>query len=96
MTKPPSLPDLSPDPDQRISVIHAWITTHSNGAEGLMSADMPMPGRPGDTHMPLLSSKLHVAQRLRPLAEEAQSTSLDGPNPVVKIELRTFVPPPRE
>lgn len=59
--------DLGIDPDQRITELHAWVATHPGGEEGLISGDVPMPGTIRPRHMPLMSSKRHLAEALLPV-----------------------------
>lgn len=83
--------NLPPPSDQRISAIYAWVATYEDGSEGIASADMPgpMPGM-GPRHMPLLSSKREVAERLRPLADIAVRLGKNATPRVVSIRLVSF------
>jgi len=84
-------PDYTPPPEQRIEKVHCWIATQANGAEGIISADMPMEGF-GMRHMPLLASKRSVAAQMEDLARRAQRGSMHlGAGRVVRIRLATFV-----
>lgn len=83
-------------PDQRVDSLFAWVATHADGAEGIMSGDMPyIPGL-GRRHMPFMSSKRTVAESLGPrVAEMLELAVADGV--LVKAELVEFIrvrPPP--
>jgi hypothetical protein len=70
-------------PDQRITELHAWIATHENGGEGVMSADLPL------GHMPLVTGKHETAEKLGAFARMVQRKAAEMGAPVT-IELRTF------
>jgi hypothetical protein len=80
--------DVPPEPDQRVIEIHAWIATHADGSEGIVSADIPMPM--GMRHSPLLSSKRTVAEKLEPLARKIRQQAMHQANRVVSMKLITF------
>ena len=83
----PILADFPPDAGQRVHVLYAWIATHPDGSEGIMSADLPM--FEGMRHVPLLSSKRHVVENMRDLVEQIVSMSVAAGTPI-KYELRTY------
>ena len=87
--------DPPADPDQRINTIHAWVGTHANGAEGLLSADVDIPGG-GTRHLPLMSAHLRIAEKLGTLARSLYRASQNGPQKLTSVELRTFVHVPRQ
>lgn len=80
--------DLPPEPDQLILDLYAWIAIHVDGSEGIIAAsvaDLPTP-------MALVSSKLAMAEKMRPFAERAMALSQQqSSKPVKAIELRRFV-----
>lgn len=78
--------DMPASVDQRIDELHAWIAIHSSGAESIISADVPMPGNVGTRHLPLLSSKRHVIEKLEALA--ARVASMD--RTVSSVKMITF------
>jgi len=84
-----SIIDLPVPPDQKVTSLHAWIAIHENGGEGIISADLPA-GK-SMRHMPLIASRRDRAFRMEPLAEEAAEMSQTSAQPVVRIELRSFV-----
>jgi hypothetical protein len=73
-----------------ITELHVWIGHYAQGGEGLISADLPMPGDLGMRHMPLMNSSKRVAASLAPLARQAQSASQHVAARITRIELRTF------
>jgi hypothetical protein len=82
--------DNPPDDDQRITELWAWIATHANGAEGIMSADVQMPGM-GTRHVPLIASKRATADHLGPLARKIQRAAMHQANRLTNIRLVRFV-----
>jgi hypothetical protein len=70
-----------PPEEGPITTLHAWIAVQTDGSgEGLMSAIM------GGTHMPLLSSRLHVVKTLEASARNIEKAS----GGKIRAELRTF------
>jgi hypothetical protein len=57
-----------PPQGNRILALYVWIATHDDGSEGIIAAIF------GTAQMPLLSSRLDLADRMRPMAEEAMAT----------------------
>ena len=86
-----SIIDLPVPPDQKVTSLHAWIAIHENGGEGIISADLPSGRTRTMRHMPLMASRRDLAFRMEPLAEEAAEMSQTSAQPVVRIELRSFV-----
>jgi hypothetical protein len=80
--------DAPPDAGYRITELHVWIGTHTNGGEGILSMDLSMPF--GIRHTPLVSSKRDVAERFAPFARKIQREAMHRADCFVKIELRTF------
>jgi hypothetical protein len=83
------MPDLPPPAAQRINQLHCWIATYPNGSEGIISADMPMPGY-GIRHMPLMASKREVAEGLAGLARRAQRAAMHKTDRMIRIRLCSF------
>lgn len=83
-----------PEAEQRVETLYAWIGVHANGAEGILSTDLPaMPGdAPGGAirHMPLISSNRAVIEGLARVAREIQRAAMHTADRYVKIELREF------
>lgn len=77
--------DLPPDSDQIITELHAWIATHPDGSEGIISHSTRLPGG-SIGHMPLISSKASVAARMRQAALQAVKIS---PRPIT-VRLARF------
>lgn len=70
------------DPEQRVTELWAWISVHTNGGEGIVSAYFPRAGG----NLMLVTSKERTAHMLQPMAERAaQSPDCD------RLELRRFV-----
>ncbi len=81
--------DHQPPPHQRIEQLHVWIATYEDGSEGIVSGDIEMvPGL--IRHIPIMSSKRHVAEGLKPLAERAAEMGREHNGKGMTIELRTF------
>ena len=83
-------PDYTPPPEQRIETIYCWIATHANGAESMISADMPMAGF-GMRHMPLLASTRAVAEQMEDLARRTQRSTMHTTQKIIRIRIATFV-----
>jgi hypothetical protein len=86
-----TLLDIPPPPNQRITQIFIWVMINEDGGESIMSHDMPMEEVVfGTRHMPLMSSKRDVAQKLRPIAEHICSlASTERGHPVACV-MRSF------
>ena len=82
--------DLPAPPDQRIEKLHAWIATHTDGSEGIVSAAL------GPQVMPLVTSKRHVAEGLKSVAERAVQAAAAQASKVVSVRLVTFIAVPGE
>ena len=82
------LNDLPASPP--IVELHVWIGHFQGGGEGMVAADLPLPGGLGQRHMPLMNSRRDRAESMRPLAERVKSASQHGENRIVRLELRTF------
>jgi hypothetical protein len=80
--------DMPPPGEQRITELHLWVATYPDGGEGVVSADIPIPDI-GSRHMPLMSSKRAVAERLKPYAESAQQAAA-GAGRIVSLQLVTY------
>jgi hypothetical protein len=82
----------APDKDQRVDVLWAWVGIHPDGGEGILSTDLPTPDLPGGArrHMPLVTSKRHVAEICGLVAREIQRASMHQADRFVRIELREF------
>jgi hypothetical protein len=82
----------APDRDQRIEVLYAWVGILADGAEGILSTDLPTPWLPGGTrrHMPLITSKREVAEFCASVARNIQRASMHQADRFVRIELREF------
>lgn len=70
--------------------VHIWIGHYADGTEGMLAADLPLPGMDVTRHMPLMSSRRETAENMRSLAEHIRSLSKHGHAEMVRIELRTF------
>lgn len=80
--------DMPPPAAQRVSRLWAWIATHDDGSEGIISADLPFEGV--SRHIPLLSSQRATALALRPVAERVRDEAMRQSNRRVTIALRAF------
>jgi hypothetical protein len=85
-----TLLDIPPPPTQRVQQLFVWITIDpETGAEGIMSHTMPM--EDGMVrHLPLMSSKREVAEKLRPIAERIASLASSERGRPIACVLRTF------
>jgi hypothetical protein len=81
--------NIPPAPGQRVTQLFAWIAIHPDGGEGIMSTDMPL-GDLGMRHMPLITSKREVAEKMRPIAEQTASQASTAAGAPVAIVLRSF------
>ncbi len=72
--------------DQRINEIHIWVMIAKDGGESIISHDLPMPW--GTRHTPLMSSKRHIAEMMKPLTERILRRLPDDCG--ARVELRTF------
>jgi hypothetical protein len=79
--------DPPPPPDQRVESVYAWVATHPDGAEGIMSADMDLGPPIGIRHMPLLTSKPHLARLMEGKARQLQRAAMAETGKPVAIEL---------
>ena len=83
--------ELPAPADQRVRELHAWIATHKSGAEGIISADFPVILEPSERmHMPLVSSKRSIAERMGPYAKRAAFLGRHAEDPPVSVRLVTF------
>jgi hypothetical protein len=73
--------DIPPPGEQRITELHLWVATHPDGGEGIVSADVPIPGI-GSRHIPLMSSRRELAEKMKPFAEHAQQAAAKAGKPV--------------
>ena len=80
----------TPRPDKVVREIHAWIGTHPEGGEGVLSADMPFGPGGERRHMPLFASERRVALMLQPVAEACCQAARDDAGLVVTCKLVTF------
>lgn len=90
MKRPVEYVDLPQDADQRISAIHVWIATQPDGSEGLISADLDAGPLIGMRHMPLMSSKRHIAEGFAGVADKMRKEILKTTGKDVTIRLVTF------
>lgn len=86
---PEFINDPPPPAEQRVESVYAWIATHPNGAEGIMSADMDL-GPLGIRHMALLTSKPNLARRMEGKARQLQRAALAETGRPFAIELVEF------
>lgn len=78
--------DIQADPTDRVHVLHVWVMIAPDGGESIISHDLPTEF--GPRHMPLMSSKRSVAEKLTPLVKRVQKGMPVGR--VERVELRTF------
>lgn len=77
-----------PAAGQRIETLWAWVAIHADGREGVWSADMETPI--GPRHMPLVTSKRDVAERLAAVVLQLQRAALAETGKPIHAELREF------
>lgn len=83
----PQFPNDPPPPEQRIDTLYVWIATHHDGAEGMMSADMDIGPPIGVRHIPLMTSKAHLAGLMESKARQLQRAALAETGRPITIEL---------
>lgn len=71
-----------------VNELHVWIGIRTGGREAMLSADFPMLA--DKRHAPLMSSRRALAEKLGVLAHEIQRQTMQSPDPIVRVELRTF------
>jgi hypothetical protein len=73
--------------EKPVSTLYAWIALFADGSEGLLSRDMQTPF--GRRHLPLITSKLDVANHMEAVAKQIQTESVKR-GLRFKIVMRTF------
>lgn len=69
--------DLPTPADQRITELHVWVALNEDGSEGILSADMMVEGK--KRHMPLVSSKRHLAEAMQPIVNRLIFAAIGHP-----------------
>lgn len=82
--------DNPPPSEQRIDALHVWIATYADGSEGIVSADLPLASGLGMRHMPLMSSKRELVERMEPLARSVQKAAVRQAKRITKLDLVTY------
>lgn len=86
----PRYVDDPPAADQRVTEMHVWIATQSDGGEGIASADVYLGPEIGERHMPLMASNRKTAERLAPIAERTRQEALVQAGRKITMRLVTF------
>lgn len=75
---------------KRIEAIYAWIATHEDGSESIVSGDMPFaPELGGRRDIPLVAIRRDTAENLALLARR-QVGRTGRENPILRVALRSF------
>jgi len=83
----PVLLDIPPEKAPILEVF-IWIGIHADGREAMLSGDFDLPL--GRRHMPLISSRRELAEKMGDMARQIQQTMMHQADRVIRIELRTF------
>jgi hypothetical protein len=78
------------DPAARITELHVWILVYPNGAESIMSVDLPIGVHGEVRHTPLMSSRRNVAALAARIAQRVVADYVSIRDGGVRAELRSF------